>query len=98
MQSSSADSIVLAVSFFPAPARTSTRPRSQDLAWSDLAKLLRQHARSHSKDGRGWSPATFAPNTSRGNQNVRAVAAFVGDRDHATFGDYAAIKENLRDL
>jgi hypothetical protein len=90
--------LTLAVSFFPAPAKTSTRSTRREMLWTDLAQLLSVHERRLVKNGRGWSPATYTPGTTRANRNVVAISAFVGDVDHATDLDYHAIRERLSTL
>lgn len=68
------------------------------MPWIELTRLLGRHEVRTDKDGRGWSPATYKPGTTRKNHNVRAVSCFVGDVDHATLDDYGAIKQRVTEL
>src|SRR5919198_417839 len=90
--------LLLAVSFFPRPATTSVRPTRRELGWPELVALLTEHERRSDKDGRGWSPATYAPGETRRNEAVRAISLFVGDRDHQTANDIEEIRARLRQL
>src|SRR5688572_26356107 len=70
--------LVVAVSRFPAPAKTSTLPTRENVRWADWAQVLARHQRWRDKDGTGWSPASYAPGTHRANEHVRAISCLVG--------------------
>jgi len=89
---------LLAISIFDPPASILTMPTQHDLTWDALASLLTTHEHRADKDGRGWSPATYAPGKTRANSNVRSVSCFVGDVDHGTMDDYAWVKGRLEEL
>ncbi|MHB1134519.1 MAG: hypothetical protein ACYC4L_19270 [Chloroflexota bacterium] len=73
-----------------------TRPEQRDLPWGELVALLTKHSEQQEKDGAMWSPATYAPDTTRANHNVEAISLLVADYDHDA--DYEQVKERLGDL
>jgi hypothetical protein len=84
-----------AISTFPAPATTSTRPTRRELTWDQLVRLLTTHTERADKDGPGWSGATYKPGTTRAIANVEAWSLAVGDFDHCTRADREALETGL---
>ena len=61
---------------------TATSATSVSMSWPELAGLLSDHRERAAKDGDGWSPARYAPGSTRSNGNVDALSALVLDIDH----------------
>ena len=87
----------LAISLFSAPATTSIRPTRLELTWPELVERFSTHERRRTKDGRGWSGATYKTGTTRANANVVAWSVAAGDFDHVSIDDYLELRERLTD-
>ena len=59
-----------------------TRPQQRRVPWDELIMMLTKHSERADRDGPGWSPARYRPDTTRANSNVEAVTAVVFDVDH----------------
>ena len=88
----------LAISLFAAPATTSTRPDRRTFSWSDLVARFSNHERRRTKDGRGWSGATYRPGTTRSNANVVEWSVVGADIEHVTLDEVQQLREHLRGL
>src|SRR5688572_22442752 len=82
------DAMTFAISTFKAPATTSTTPTRKGVAWGQLTAAFREHRRSGTKDGPGWTPATYKHGTTRANRNAVQWSMFGGDCDHWTADQY----------
>jgi hypothetical protein len=92
------DDLRLAISVFPAPALTSTTPTRRELPWPTLVEQFRRHERWTTKEGWGWSPATYPAGKTRLNDNVEALSCAVGDFDGCAWEELAAVKARLSEL
>jgi hypothetical protein len=90
-----ADQITYAISFFKAPALTSTTPTLRTLSWDQLTTQFTRHERRPDKNGRGFSPATYKPGTTRANINVLSVCAYVADLDHIDAADLQNVRHEM---
>ena len=88
----------LAISLFSAPATTSIRPTRIELPWPELVERLSTHERRRTKDGRGWSGATYKPGTTRKNVNVVEWSVAGADIEHVTLDDVQQLCEHLGEL
>ena len=88
----------LAVSLFAAPATISTRPTRLELTWPELVARLSTHERRRTKDGRGWSGATYTRGTTRKNVNVVEWSVAGADIEHVTLDDVQQLCEHLEQL
>ena len=66
----------------PFDSLTATSATSVSMSWPELAGLLSDHRERAARDGDGWSPARYAPGSTRSNGNVDALSALVLDIDH----------------
>ncbi len=75
-------SIPISFSFFD--HKTDNCPKMRRLTWGEAVRMLTAHHRRTEKDGPLFSPATYAANARRRNEEVLGVVAAVGDFDHDT--------------
>ena len=85
----------LAISLFAAPATTSTRPTRVEPTWPELVARLSAHERRRTKDGRGWTGATYKPGTTRKNANVIQWSVAGADIEHVTLDDVQELAGHL---
>jgi hypothetical protein len=75
-----------------------TTTRNQDVEWELFAQHLVTHLRRPSKDGPGYSPASFRSGSTREDGNAIDVHALVYDVDKISEAELVAAIERLQDL
>jgi hypothetical protein len=74
--------------------KTDNTPKMRRLPWGEVVALLSTHTRRASKDGALFSPAVYAANAHRNNDEVIGLGAAVADYDSGV--DWGSIQERLR--